>query len=102
MRSNDIECPYCEEYFDLDHDDCPYYQEDHGVETDCPHCEKKFMVWSSVSWHHSGVKAGCLNGSPHNWKERYPGSNYKHLETCSVCGEERNLKDQVPKEESQS
>ena len=94
---NEIECPYCEHGFDLCHDDGEFYEENTRVETQCPACEKNFLVVSRMSWDFEGEKADCLNGSEHKWKKKYPRvyrEEHEHLsrmEVCEDCEEERTL-----------
>lgn len=90
----EIECPYCEHEFDLNHDDGAFYDEEHRREEECPNCEKKFMVTSSMSWNFEGEKADCLNDGNHNWKKKYNPKYYPqliHREICEDCDEERTL-----------
>lgn len=68
---SEVTCPYCEYEFELSHDGGLYYQEDHGVETECPKCDKTFLVYGSCSWSWEGHKADCLNGLPHQWSAWY-------------------------------
>lgn len=87
----EIQCPYCEESFDLCHDDGAYYNHEEELEEcQCPECEKYFMVQSSQSWDFEGFKADCLNGSPHDWKQEngYPKAYYHGRFKCSMCDKE--------------
>jgi uncharacterized Zn finger protein (UPF0148 family) len=54
-KYGDVFCPYCDNYFYLNHDDGAYYDESNNEEAFCPSCEKPFMVSSSMTWLHEGV-----------------------------------------------
>lgn len=89
-----VECPYCEKDVSICHDDGAYYNDDETEEIECDHCEKKFLVRSSMSWDFCGEKAECLNDGNHHWKKRYSKKvypQYSRMEECSECGEHRTL-----------
>lgn len=94
-----VECPYCELDVEICHDDGAYYHDEETEEIECEHCEKKFLVRSSISWDFYGEKAECLNDGNHQWKKRFPrheNVDYSRYEECADCGEKRTL----PKEET--
>ena len=96
----EIECPYCEHDFDLNHDDGAYYDESDSRETECPKCEKSFMVHSYQSWSFTGEKADCLNGSPHTFEPQsgFPRELFHGRFMCKDCGEEEHRDEQGRKE----
>ena len=67
--SKDVECPYCEEWNEICHDDGFGYDEDRAHEMECDHCGKNFVFHTSISFHYEAGKADCLNGDPHNFRE---------------------------------
>lgn len=67
--SKDLECPYCEEWNEVCHDDCGGYVEDQNHEMQCAHCEKHFVFTTAISFDYYPEKADCLNGSPHNFRD---------------------------------
>ena len=92
--SKDIECPYCNHEFDLCHDDGAYYSESQNEEAECPECEKKFMVSTSISFNHYAEKAECLNDENHKWEKKYDlrwSPHLSHKERCRYCDKERDL-----------
>lgn len=90
---DEIECPYCEYSYDLNHDDGAFYDEENRTEEECPQCEKKFMVTSSLSWDFEAEKADCLNNGVHKWEKKYNERHYpalQHKEICKECDSERS------------
>lgn len=87
-----VTCPYCEKENDICHDDGAYYSEDSAEEMECEHCEKKFMVSTSISYFFSGEKADCLNDGEHDWKQIIgaPKEHFIGRFRCSQCGEEEH------------
>lgn len=91
---SDIECPYCEHGFDLDHDDGAYYDESTMEEAVCPECDKTFLVSASMHWYYESHKADCLNGADHAWsqwqklwegtKDEHPGQKLERR-YCTGC-----------------
>lgn len=95
---DDVVCPYCEESFDLCHDDGAYYDENQREEAECPNCGKFVMIRSSMSWSHEAEKADCLNDGEHEWHKRYSEVNIKQVpglaaeEECETCDQRRTVK----------
>jgi len=87
-----VTCPYCEEECEINHDDGAFYNEDEQEEMQCEHCDKYFMVATSISYYHEGYKAPCKNGEPHDWQPIHgiPIEIFKGKERCSYCDEERD------------
>lgn len=94
-NTKEIACPYCEHEYDLCHDDGAFYREDERKEEQCPNCDKKYLVSSSVSWHFEAEIAECLNTGEHKWEKLYPKyitdehPSLAKKELCADCGEER-------------
>ena len=63
------------------------------LQAQCPHCEKYFMVSSSMSWYVEGNKADCLNGGEHEWKQIIgaPREYFVGRQRCNNCDEERKV-----------
>jgi hypothetical protein len=57
-----MECPYCGEEQEVNHDDGFGYAEDERHEMECSKCDKKFVFTTSISYDYSPEKADCLNG----------------------------------------
>lgn len=88
---DEVECPYCEESFDLNHDDGAYYDESERREAECPNCGKISMVNSSCDWSFEAEKADCLNDGEHNWKKMsgVPSEFFVEMYRCEHCDEEK-------------
>jgi hypothetical protein len=84
MANDDVQCPYCEECFDVDYSE---YGEGEVFEYECPHCNK--MVFITLSfWPSFDIeKADCLNGGEHKWY-KIMSSFYGEYEECN-CGKTR-------------
>jgi len=88
---SDIECPYCKEDQEIDHDDGYGYEEDELHQQECPHCFKYFTYTTSIMYYYESHKADCLNGAEHKWREvanRYifrDAGRYK----CDICNEQK-------------
>jgi len=85
----DIECPYCGEEQDIDHDDGKGYGESERHQQQCSKCEKTFIFTTYISFSYTPYKAECLNGGDH---EYYPTHTYPTEFTemeCHLCGDRR-------------
>jgi len=90
--SYDVECPYCGEEQEIDHDDGYGYDEDTKYQQKCSGCGKNFAYKTSISIFHEAFAAPCIDGdAEHDWKETntFPRC-YRRLR-CSVCGEEKEI-----------
>ena len=81
-----VQCPYCENWQEVCHDDGFGYSEDKAHEDQCLNCEKYFVFHTSISFRYSSGKADCLNGSDHDWKKMiiYP-KFWPDARRCSDC-----------------
>lgn len=85
----DIQCPYCEEEQDINHDDGQGYAESEAHTQQCKYCEKTFVYYTSIHFSYEAKKADCLNDGEHDYK---PSSTYPTYFTkmqCSMCDHER-------------
>ena len=80
--SQDVECPYCEEWLEVCHDDGFGYEEDVMHEMECHHCGKKFTFQTHISFDYYSEKADCLNGGEHDF------TDWRRLWTDEETGEE--------------
>lgn len=89
--SYDIECPYCDEKQDIDHDDGYGYEENNPYEQECRNCEKTFIYYTNIMYSYNAEKAPCKNGGEHNWVEihGYPSGWFSNKRRCSYCEEEK-------------
>ena len=86
---SDVECPYCEQSQDINHDDGYGYDEGKLHQQQCVECDKTFTYTTSISFYYEAQKADCLNGGEHKWKasNTYP-KEYTRM-VCEDCEEER-------------
>jgi sarcosine oxidase delta subunit len=92
---DEVECPYCGEDFEINHDDGQHYEDGKSASDYCPNCDKQVMISTSVSYYHEIEKADCLNEiSDHDWSSWYflwfNDDFTKKIERryCNVCDEE--------------
>lgn len=87
----DLECPYCGEWCDVNHDDELSYQEDYPNEMECEHCENNFIFYTHTSFSYSSKKADCLNGENHDYKPTHTYPRELTQMMCTACGEKREF-----------
>lgn len=63
-----IDCPYCDESMEEPDFDCDIPNK--VYEYECDSCEKKFVFTFEYSRDFYAHKADCLNGAPHDYRER--------------------------------
>lgn len=85
----DVECPYCGEWQEINHDDGYGYEEDENFKQECDNCGKTFAYTTSISYYYEATKSDCLNGGKHNLHpvEHYP-TVFPDWVKCSDCGYE--------------
>jgi len=86
----DVECPYCEKWNEINHDDGYGYEEGETYEQTCDHCGKIFVYTTSIHFYYDAKKAPCKNGGEHDWKkiDGWPKEYFKNRRRCSCCDEE--------------
>ena len=84
---NDVECPYCGEAQEINHDDGYGYEEDTLHEQECHHCEKAFSFTTMISFSYEAIKAPCRNGGEHDMRPQpsFP-KIYPDRAVCECCG----------------
>jgi len=89
--SPDIECPYCGQWQDVNHDDGQGYEENVKHEMKCEKCEKSFVFTTSISYYYESEKADCLNTGNHIYElsKTFP-KEFSHMQ-CTMCDEKREL-----------
>jgi len=93
-----VECPYCEEYVEIDTDD---HYEDYE-EYECPNCSKNFEVFAEATVSYSVCyKADCLNGGEHKWKQKIgvPEAFFKGKYFCEYCSKEKVVSEELATDE---
>lgn len=90
----DVNCPYCGEGQEINHDDGYGYEEDQLYEQECGECEKTFTFTTSISFHYEGHKADCLNGAPHKWENTITTPVEFTEMRCVDCDERRKPTDE--------
>lgn len=88
---DDVECPYCKENLEINHDDGRGYEQDRVHEQQCKHCYKTFTYTTSVIFYYTAEKAPCLNegDGDHDWKQTRTFPKEQSRMNCSYCDEER-------------
>ena len=89
----DVECPYCGEVQDINHDDGYGFTEDEIFEQECVECEKIFAFTTSILFQHEAHKADCLNGGKHKYKRTHTYPIRYTKMRCVDCDHERKLTD---------
>lgn len=89
----DLECPYCERWCEVNHDDGQGYEEDVKHQMECPHCGKNFVFTTYIIYSYTGYKAECLNGKQHNWKSTNTFPREFSKMECTMCGKQRDPTD---------
>jgi len=87
--SDDVACPYCGTYQEINHDDGYGYEEDGNHEQQCYNCEKNFIFTTAIIYHYEGYKADCLNGDEHLYKPVPTAPRCYAKMRCEMCGIER-------------
>jgi len=87
--SEDVECPYCEKYNEINHDDGFGYEEGVKHEMDCSHCKKTFVFETAISFDYYSEKADCLNGSKHDFKAQTTFPRQFTKMCCTMCDAKR-------------
>jgi hypothetical protein len=88
--TQDVECPYCEEWQEINHDDGQGYEEGVTHQQQCIHCDKIFTFTTSIVFYYEAEKADCLNGGEHIWKTTHTFPKFFTKMRCQGCDEERN------------
>jgi DNA-directed RNA polymerase subunit RPC12/RpoP len=92
--NDDVECPYCGEGQEINHDDGYGYEEDRTHQQECGDCGKTYVYTTSISFYHDAEKADCLNGGEHTFEKvcMFPSViRGKVIVRCSQCGEEEKI-----------
>ena len=88
---SDVECPYCGEDQEINHDDGYGYEEGKKHEQQCSDCNKNFVYETSISFHYEAEKADCLNdGREHDYKLvcHAPSDVWPNWKRCKDCDHE--------------
>lgn len=92
MKSQDVECPYCGEWQEINHDDGMGYEENIDHQQECSDCGKIFIFTTGVIYTYDASPAPCLNEGEHNWEKMHgaPKAYFHGRYRCSYCGEEED------------
>jgi hypothetical protein len=85
----DTNCPYCNAEIEICHDDGFGCAEGEAYQMECPHCEKNFIFYTTISFDYSPQKADCLNGAEHKWKATITCPKTATRMRCTMCDQER-------------
>ena len=90
----DVKCPYCEKYVEINHDDGYGCTEGEVFQQECSYCGKNFTYTIFICFSYNAEKADCLNGGKHTYKpaNRYPLVCLGNVEVeCSQCSERKTI-----------
>ena len=88
--SDYIECPYCGEEQEVNHDDG--YDPGTIYRQKCTGCGKTFAYEASISFFLEAFATPCIDGdAEHDWKETRTIPRCFRKLRCSVCGEEKEI-----------
>lgn len=85
----DVECPYCGEDQEINHDDGYGYEEDEVYQQECRNCHKTFTFTTSISFYYEAAKADCLNGAEHKYEQTHTHPKKCTRMRCVDCDDER-------------
>lgn len=87
--AEDVQCPYCQKWQEINHDDGYGYEEDEAHEQQCGDCDKNFIYHTSIHFYYEAIQADCLNGAEHQYKPTttYP-KEYTEMR-CVDCEQRR-------------
>ncbi|KAF0844370.1 hypothetical protein FNL37_1814 [Methylovorus glucosotrophus] len=89
--SQDVECPYCSEWNEINHDDGRGYAEGEMHQQECWQCAKTFTFNTQIHFSYEAFKADCLNDGPHQYEKTHTiPKEYARLR-CKCCGDEKPL-----------
>ena len=91
--TKDVECPYCEKWQDICHDDGFGYEEDEVHEQECDDCGKTFVFYTSISYDYESNKADCLNGGKHDLEKTHCYPKELSRWVCKDCDYDGGLVD---------
>lgn len=89
----DLECPYCEKWLDINHDDGFGYEEGITNKMECEHCGKSFVFTTSIIFYYEPQKADCLNNGEHNYQLSNTSPKEFSTMRCTMCDIERDMTD---------
>ena len=91
--SDTIDCPYCGEENEINHDDGFGYEENVNHEMECRHCNKVFMFTTSISYSFEPFATPCLNTEEdsHEWKLSMTFPREFSRMVCQHCEKKRQL-----------
>jgi len=88
---DDVECPYCGKWQEVNNDDGFGCSEDVTEEMECDKCEKNFVFTTSISYHYDSSKADCLNGAEHKYEKTHTYPKFMTKWRCKDCEHEKPL-----------
>lgn len=77
--SDDIKCPYCHNWNEINHDDGYGYEEGKEFEQDCSNCGKEFKFFTAISFDY---EVFC---QPEDHDMEQPLDNSPDFFTCKNC-----------------
>jgi hypothetical protein len=90
----DLNCPYCGEGLDVNHDDGFGYDEDAKNEMGCDKCGAYFVFRVIITYDYIPEKADCLNDGNHDFKPTVTYPKECTRMECTMCDKTRELTDE--------
>lgn len=91
--SRDVECPNCEKWQEVNHDDGQNYEEDELHLMECNDCDQTFGFWTIHSIDYEAVSTPCKNDGEHIWEHicGVPKEYFEKRYRCDSCQEEKEF-----------
>ena len=86
---SDMECPYCGDQQEVNHDDGHGYAEGVKHHHYCTYCGKAFVFETFIHMAYEPARADCLNDGQHVWTPTQTWPKHRTRMVCSHCDEER-------------
>lgn len=86
---SDVNCPYCDEMQEINHDDGQGYEESKLHQQQCYDCEMIFTFETSICFYYDVSKTDCLNGGEHKWVPTITVPRNRTKMFCKDCHERR-------------
>lgn len=87
--SNNVTCPYCDAFVEINHDDGYGLSEDEPHQQECERCEKTFVFYTWVQLHYRTTAANCLNGGEHAYQMTHTYPHTARRMRCKDCGADK-------------
>jgi len=100
-----VNCPYCNEPDEINHDDGYGYEENVMHEQHCSNCDKEYGFTTEISFYYEVHNTMCKNDGEHKWKPITTVPKCFTEIMCECCWEKREptkeekIKYEIPSKE---